>query len=137
MSDMAKFRLMLGAGILFIFSCVMSYGELRYLCFGETVEATIISAKQVEVRGRRGRTSTRLKVEYRYEDSGGILRTDSDRVSTDWELPETEEIQVQCIAGTDSSRLAGHTQMIWVYVFGLCLVGVLGAGLKFWKFYKS
>jgi hypothetical protein len=133
--------------VLFVLSTVFSIQELRYLAFGRTIDAKLGAIRQIEHRGRYGTTSYNLGVSYEYDDevlaknprwASQAHRRDEDEIPTDWRpLPSGQTVRVQFIPGTESSRLEGHHQLVWVGVFGVFLAIGLGWCLWFWRFYKS
>ena len=137
--EVYRFKMMLACGILFLVSAVMSYRELQYMMSGETAQATLIRTETSRSR-RHGRPYPTLVVEYQFADArGGGVRKESDRVPTDWPIDRgTTQIAVEYIPGSPGwSRLHGHSQMVWVYLFGACLLAIGYFFYKFWKFYKS
>ena len=134
--ELRRAKLALGVGVLFIVSLVGSCTELRYALFSTTVDAQVTMAKPTLQGGRRGRSSSVLLVEYQFTDNGTV-RKEQDIVDPDWPAQAGATTPVQYISGTDVSRLAGHSNMLFVYLFGASLVGLAVVGFRFWRFYKS
>ncbi|MDB5338083.1 MAG: hypothetical protein JWN70_3702 [Planctomycetaceae bacterium] len=120
--ELAKFKWILVVGIALIMTGCYSLNELRYAVWGKSVEAKVTGAKEVTNRGRRGRTSTALRIDYQFSEAGGASRTEHDEVSTDWPLSSDGKVTVQYIPGAESSsRLLGHSNMFSVYLFLGCI----------------
>jgi hypothetical protein len=58
-NEVAKFKWMLGAGLMFLVSGCFSVSELRYAVSGTTTDAQLLEVKEVTSRGR-GERSTRI-----------------------------------------------------------------------------
>jgi hypothetical protein len=129
-------KLALVVGVLFLVSLIGSCTELRYAVFGTDVDAQVTVAKQGVEPGRRGRGHPVLMVEYQFTDNGTV-RKEQDIVPRDWPAVAGQSTPVQYISGTDMSRLKGHKNMVFVYLFLASLIGVAFVGIRFWKFYKS
>ena len=138
MSEMFQMRAMLGIAILFFVSLFFAFGEMRYYVFGKTVDAEIVQVQRLLEPRRRGSSIPKLSVEYQFMDPDGRKRKETDMVPEEWGISRADGVvAVQYIPGTESSRLVGHTNTFWVYVF-LVFLGLMGfAGWRFWKFYKS
>ena len=138
-NEVYRFKVMLVCGILFLVSIFMSYGELQYMASGETVQANLINAYETTRYSRRGVPRHTLVVEYQFTDGERGVRKESDRVRTSWPLDTASaHVPIEYIPGSPgSSRLYGHTQMVWVYIFGASLLAMGFFCYKFWKFYKS
>ncbi len=129
--ELAKFKWILIVGIALIMTGCYSLNELRYAVWGKSVEAKLTGAKEVTKQGRRGRTSTVLRVEYQFSEAGGASRSENDEVSTDWTLPSNGSVPVQYIPSVEhASRLQGHSNMLAVYLFLACIVGAVYAIYK-------
>jgi hypothetical protein len=122
----------------FAIVCVVlfySFGELRYMVSGRTVEATLITAKEERVSKREGSMSYRqLTVVYEFDDDGQV-RAAADIVAPDWPIAkDATTIPVEFIPGTDKSRLKGnhHRGYLWGSGAILALAGV--CGVAWWKF---
>lgn len=137
MSEMYRFRLMIFGTVLFLVSCFFSVRELRYMLWGELVDAKIVEVRAVTETGRYGQTHQRLKVSYQFQDEA-TQRRESDTVSDSWELERGPTVSVQFIPGSPkTSRLEGHSQRVWLLVFGGSMVGLGIVAVRFSRFYKS
>ncbi len=137
MSDMKKFRFLLGGTIRFIVSAMFAWGELTYTIWGSTADATLIRSKEVEHKGRRGHTTREIQVQYHFTDSDGRKRTETDYAPASFNLTAApgETVKVQYLAA--ESRLSGNSEKLWVYIFLGFLVAMGVLGVRFWQFYKS
>lgn len=118
---------------------------------GKETQARLLSVTEVEEskRGRRGiprGTRIRLEVKYTFEDEHvDRSRVEAYRVSPGTELPIStneqgmEVIDIEYMPGQKMiSRLAGHDDKTWVYVFfGTLGLGGAIAGVACYRFYKS
>ncbi len=134
MSDEAKLRLILGVTVLLIGSVIGSCSELRYALNSDRAEARI--TRMYEESGtttRRGRSSPRLVVEYRFTDRDGEVIEGYDRVSTSFEPELTvdangvQTVGVQYRPGSSVSRLVGTEQMFWVWILAAAAAATAGA----------
>lgn len=125
--------------VVFVVSAVFTYGEARYLLFGKSAPADVLSIKEVQERGRRGRQKTLLEVRYEFDDVKGTVRQEQQRVSTTWTPPHDNVIDVQYIPGSPAdSRIKGVGEH-WVFpaLFFASLAFLAFKGVQFWRFYKS
>lgn len=133
-SEIKKAKWLFGAGLLFLFSCYLTYGELAYLIRGRQTEATITNTQEFVHRGRFGLGgSQRLAVEYTFTEPDGTHRQDSDTVSPEWNIPEKGNVTVQYTPGRNGrSRLAGHVNWFGLALFGISVTVVGVAGYRLW-----
>jgi hypothetical protein len=132
--EVAKFKWMLGAGLMFLISGCFSVSELRYAVSGTTTDAQLLEVKEVVSRGRWGRRHTNLQVHYQFNDGAGGSRSEADTVSTDWPFASEDTISVQYIPGkAEWSRIAGNRRDWAVIVFGLSLCGVAYLGFQLYQ----
>jgi hypothetical protein len=130
-NEVAKFKWMLGAGLMFLVSGCFSVSELRYAVSGTTTDAQLLEVKEVTSRGRWGTQHTNLHVSYQFNDSTGGPRTEIDTVPDDWPIGSGETISVQYIPGKAHwSRIAGNRRDWAVIVFGLSLCGLAYLGFQ-------
>lgn len=121
----------------------VTWNEMRYLVWGQRVEARVEKLSVVTTRSRRfGTESQRLEVKYRFFDPElKADRVESDSMGTSWvpNAPETEDgpvtATVQYLPGVaDRSRIDGHVQW-WAPVL---FVGSLVAGaVAVWVFMRG
>ncbi len=120
--ELKKFKWVLIVGIVFLVSACYSWVELKYLIWGQTVDAQVTNSFIATSTGRRGRKSEKLAVEYTFADSAAGPRSERDDVSTDWPVP-VGTVSVQYLPGVpDSSRLSGHTYMLAVWMLMISLI---------------
>lgn len=133
-NEVARFKWMLGAGLMFLVSGCFSVGELRYAVSGTTTDAQLLEVKEVVSRGRWGRQYTNLSVSYHFTDTAGGERTEKDLVPDDWPIASTPTIAVQYIPGKPEwSRLSGNRRDWALIVFGLSLCGVGWFGVMVYR----
>ena len=122
-NELARFKWLLFAGIMFLISGYYSISELRFAVSGKTIEASLTQVKQTMSTGRRSRP--RLSFEYQFAEADGKTRSERDVVSVDWPAPTAGTVTIQYIPGVaNASRLLGHSNMVWVYVFMGCSVAM-------------
>lgn len=121
-NDLARLKWLLIVGVLFLISGFFSWREFKYIVFGTTVDASLVQTYQTEERGRRGRVKQMLVVEYRFTDKDGSARKEKDTISASSPAPTGPLVSIQYLSKSPgSSRLTGHTQRIWMFVFFGCL----------------
>jgi hypothetical protein len=127
--EVARFKWLAVAGLLFLMSGFYSLNELRYAVFAKTVDAAVTGMRETMSTGRR--RQSRIAVEYQFTESGGATRSERDEVSTDWPIPTTGTVAVQYIPGVEkASRLKGHWSWVAVYTFMGCVAWL---GFLFYK----
>jgi hypothetical protein len=127
--------LIFGIG-LFMVSFFFSCSELNYIARGRTAAATSV-LKQRTTDGRRHGPLV-LDVTYEFTDINGRVRKETDTVPLDWTFPASGPVMIQFIPNSaESSRLAGHTDRVWVYIFVASFVPIGFGVYKFLRFYKS
>lgn len=127
--EVAKFKWLLGAGMVFLISGYFSLNELRYALFSRTVEARVTNARATQSVGRR--KEPRLAIEYNFTEAGGATRSERDTVPVDWPLSPDGAIQIQYIPGVaNASRLSGRGSWNAVAIFLASLVAI---GVLFYK----
>ncbi|MBX3357912.1 MAG: hypothetical protein KF745_05745 [Phycisphaeraceae bacterium] len=136
--ELWRFKFAFVAFVVFIVSFFASCSELKYFTHGKTAEAHLGRAAVVTSRGRFGTRRQKLQIDYVFQDGDGSTRRESDTVATSWPVPEGDTIPVQYIPGSPGdSRLEGHSQAVFVYIFFASLAWLAFLGFRFWKFYKS
>ena len=126
--ELAKFKRILFAGIAFLVSAYFSYKELKFAVWGTTADATV--TRTFETKNRR---TPLLAVEYTFLDEAGKSHSERDDVSLDWPV-ESEIMTVQYLPGVDdSSRLAGHSNKVVVWIFLACTAWFAVSGFKLYK----
>src|SRR5688572_22426556 len=118
--ETARFKVMLVVAIIFLISVFLAWRELKYMMFAEEADAKLVRVYTFEERGRRGRVSEKMAVEYQFTDAEtGSVRTETDAVPITNRPPKGPSVKVQYLEGSEgSSRLAGHSQTIWLWVCG-------------------
>lgn len=125
-NELAKFKGILIAGVLFLISGWYSYRELRFAVWGRTAEAQV--TKTFETREMRSRTRSRRKlaVEYTFTDQGGTQHNERDDVPISWQPLPANVVTVQYIPGVKgASRLRGNSHMflVWLFCGSICWMG--------------
>lgn len=138
MSEARVMALLVGAIMLFIMSLFMSFTELRYAISGKEVAARVTGKVPLAYKGsRRSATRTVYEVTGVFDD-GGNERKETVTVEQDFPFAEDGTIALQYLPGSvGMSRVAGTTNMFWVYVMLACMAMMGFLGWRFWKFYKS
>ena len=109
-----KMKFVLTIIALVLISLFMSCQELHYMVSGKTADATMNSrVENFENRMRR-------VVGYNYMDRGEA-RQKFVEVPMDWPGVGQPTVKVQYIPGSDTSRLYGQTNMVWVIIFFISL----------------
>ena len=144
MSEANRIRLMVVIAGLLLVSFISSCSELGYALKGKSAEAQLIDVQQVQVKTGR-RSHPRLQVSYYFQEPDGTRRTESDHVSLNF-VPEISEsadgtklVAIQYRPGwPNKSRLKGHDEMVWVYIFlGSLAAGAASVGWFLYTFYKT
>jgi hypothetical protein len=134
MEGFFKVRAVLAVIVLLAIATFKSCEEARYTLWGETVEPTSATTRQVTTRGRRGSQRQKLEVSYQFDDAGKV-RKEHEVVSLDYKVPDP--LRVQYIPGTTDSRIEGNTERFWLIIVAIALALFSWQVIKFWKFYKS
>jgi hypothetical protein len=125
---------------LFIASAVVSCSEIRYTAFGRTKEAVVEKAMEQYYPGDTDKSRSTLHFDYILDDAGN-KRHESDAVDYSWIQEhgptvlgeDGHTIAVQYLAGTDSSRIAGHNHR-WVMIpFGIVVLMIVVASVRFYR----
>jgi len=125
--EIAKAKWLIIAGILFLVTGCVSWGEFIYLITGKTAEATITKPPtEVTTRGRFGiATGTKLEVSYSFTEADGTRRTGTDTTDLNWPVPASGKTPVQYTPGADgNSRLSGKVNWIALSIFVVTLLAV-------------
>lgn len=145
MSESAQIKLGVAVVVLFLFSFISSCSELRYIMRGIDAEAQLVEVKELQGNSRRGGSRTYVVAKYRFEDKDGTTRTEMDRVSSKFQ-PElgvnengSQTVSIQYQSGIPNrSRLKGHDDMMWVYIFlGTLAAGAASVGWFLYTYYKT
>lgn len=118
---------------LFFVSMVMSCQELRYMVSGKVVDAG--GSPRVETWVDKYGTKTQHQViSYQFQD-GEATRGQTLEVPLNWTNPSPgNSLKVQYIPGSDTSRLLGQSNRVWVWVFFVSLALSIFGG---WIMVKS
>ena len=127
--EIGRAKWVIAAGIAFLVSGCVTWGEFVYLLTGKTADARVTKVVEVTKRGRFGVSSgSQLEVSYDFAEADGTRRTGTDTAALNWPLPASGTTPVQYTPGADgNSRLAGKVNWIALGIFGVLLltVGVL------------
>jgi hypothetical protein len=119
-AEIRKFKMILVAGLAFLFSAYSSWQELKFAMWGTTAEARVTRTFDTAERRR-----PLLAVEYTFEDRDGRSHSERDDLPASFPDPG-DVVTVEYLPGVeDSSRIEGHSSMASVWVFLACL-GWLG-----------
>lgn len=117
-NEMARFKWLLVAGLVFVVSAFFSWRELKYAVVGKQADAKLVRVYETTESGRRGRRVEKLAVEYQFKEAGGATRKESDTIAADADRPAGPTVAVQYLDGSPGrSRLAGNGQRWWLLVF--------------------
>lgn len=124
--EIAKAKWLILAGIAFLITGCVSWGEFIYLITGKTAEATITKTAEVTKRGRFGiSTGTKLEVSYSFTEADGTRRTGADTTDLNWSVPTSGKTPVQYTPGVEGdSRLSGKVNWIALSIFAVTLLAV-------------
>jgi len=145
MSESMQIRLGGAVVVLFLFSLISSCSELRYIMRGVEAEAQLVEVKELQGRSRRSGSYNYVVAKYRFEDKDGKVRTEMDRVSSRFK-PEiginengSQTVAIEYQSGIPNrSRLKGHDDMLWVYIFlGTIAAGAASVGWFLYTYYKK
>jgi hypothetical protein len=126
--ELAKFKRILLAGVVFLISAYYSYQEIKFAIWGATAEATVTRTFETKVKRRQ-----LLAVEYKFSDEDGKRYSERDDVPIDWPVPASV-VTVQYLPGVDdSSRLEGHSSSAAVWIFLACSAWLAFSGYKIYK----
>lgn len=115
--EFRRLKWLLIGGLVFVVSAFFSWREIRYAVTGKTADAKLVRAYETIERGRRGRETQKIAVEYQFPDAGG-QRKETDTLSIDEAVPTGPTVAVEYLSGSaGSSRLAGNGQKFWLFVF--------------------
>ena len=116
--ETARFKVMLVVFVVFLVSMFLSWRELKYMTVGKEASAKLVRVYEYQDVGRRGRTREKIAVEYEFKDAELGVRTESDDIPSTATPPKGPTVRVQYLEGSEgSSRLAGRSQKIWLWVF--------------------
>jgi hypothetical protein len=116
-----KTRIAFSILFLFVFSFVMSCQELKYMVQGKIVDAQIID-NHTEKEERNGEQYEKRVIGYGFQDGQNYRREYAD-VPLNWSPQDSPTVKVQYIPNWERhSRLLGHNNMAWVYIFFASLV---------------
>lgn len=120
------------AGLAFLLSAYASWKEVKFMMWGATATAEVVSVQE-ETGGRRRRSY--LAVEYRFTEADGTSRSEKDDVPTSYEVTAPGTVNVQYLPGVaDSSRLEGTANNTALFVF----VGSIGwVAWTLYSFYRE
>jgi hypothetical protein len=117
--EMRRLKRLGGVGLIFLVSAYFSWTELKFLLRGQTADATVTGITEYRKYN---------SIQYQFKDSTGAWRKENDQVPRSWAEPELgTTLKVQYFDAPDSSRLAGHSNKVAVYLFIACclLLGFL------------
>lgn len=116
-NELQRFKFALFAFVAVVISGYISWGEMKYMVWGKSADATVTQAREEERRGRRGRRYQVLVVDYTFVEADGTRRSERDEVSSGTEVP-TPTATVQYLPGVaNSSRLTGQENVLAVIIF--------------------
>jgi len=119
--EIAKLKWLLVLGVLFLLSGCFSWREMKYSMFGKSADAALVRVYETTEYARRGRTVEKLAIDYQFEDKGAI-RKETDSVAIDSPRPRGRTVPIEYLSGSPgSSRLKGHSNKVWMFVFLGCL----------------
>ena len=123
--ETAKFKRMLYVGVLFLFSLIYSWKELKYLAFGTTVDATIDKVEEMTSRSRRSGEHKYLVVRYHFTDKDGLKREGRDQVDAMEDVPRKGTVPVRYLSGDEGdTRLASQSNFVAPVIF-LVMLGIM------------
>lgn len=126
-AELGRIKWLLGAGVIFLVSAYFSYAELKYLVWGRTVEASVVSFEHTTRSGRRGRRIPAIILTYRFKDDSQE-RTEKDTIASDGKNPSDPSAKIDYMPGKPGiSRLAANRN--WVALIIFC--GSLGTMVMF------
>ena len=145
MSESTQIKLGVAVVVLFLFWLISSCSELRYIMRGVDVDAHLIEVRELKGNTRRGGPYTYVVAKYLFEDKDGTTRTEMDRVSSKFQpelgLDENgrQTVAIQYQSGIPNrSRLKGHDDMMWVYIFfGTIAAGAASVGWFLYTYYRT
>lgn len=115
--EVRKFHWLVLAAAGFLVSGFLSCMELRYFLWGAVAEAQVLRTYETLNRYSRSLKQPLLGVEYVFTEADGTPRHERDNVPIDWPVPGAA-VKVQYIPGVaHTSRLAGDTASIAVWIF--------------------
>ena len=125
--------------VLFITSGIVSCGEIKYVLWGETTDATIVSVTRGTAITGYSRSSSRTvpvkDVRYKFAEKDGTEREGVVSMSIRWEPPKNRELKIDYVPGHErKSRLHGDNNNIQLMFFlGSSGALVIWFGYLFWK----
>jgi len=132
--EMRRFKTLLIAIGVIVFSLYLSWQEMKYLIFAEIATAQISEARIVENQGRRRRYKV-LLVKFQFNEADGTGRSEKEEISPDSVLPDDGVVDVEYFPGVeDSARLAG-TGSSWPFIIVIGAFAFMGYSL--WKLIKE
>ena len=122
--ELIKARVLIGVGVLFLFSAWSSFAELAYLTFGSDVTANVTKVSVVTNRGRYGADrGQQLMITATWADPDGTRRKDDFTTRVDFPAVEGGQIRLRTTPGEDGrARPAGQVQWLPIGLFGVSLV---------------
>jgi hypothetical protein len=125
--ELARFKWILLALVVFIISGCLSWGELMYLVTGKDAEANIGKVYEVTKKGSKW-----LSIEYSFSEPDGTSHNGDLNAALDWRPPANGKVPVRYTPGKDGNvRLAGAVNWIALGCFGgsMALVAFFGIRL--------
>src|SRR5579859_7981940 len=98
-AEFARFKWVVGGGILFLVSGWFTLQELDYRLNGRDTEADVTQTYQS--RGRRG--STNYHVDFAFTEPNGTRRKGTDTVSAGWSVPPDGKVPIRYTPGADGN----------------------------------
>ncbi len=102
-----------------------TFVELRYAFLGKAGRAVVVQENRYIQHSRHGSRTPMVSVMYRFGESNGAVRTESDDVPDDGSQPSVgQTIDIEyCPGDAGVSRLAGHTHVLMI---GMLLILISG-----------
>lgn len=137
--ELRKFKRIIIAIALFFICGWFAVGELRYMAFGNTADATVTELFETK-KSRRWSQYSMLAVRYSFTDEDGTTRTERDDVPLDWEpadgstLAVGSKTPVEYLPGVeDKSRLSGNGDTFALVIFLIALAAIAAFGVWLWR----
>ena len=125
--ELIKARVVIGVGVMFLFSAWYSFAELTYLTFGSDVTATVTKVTLVTNRSRYGADrGQQLMITATWADADGTRRKDDFTTRVDFPAVEGGPIRLRTTRGEDGrARPAGQVQWVAIVLFAVSLLAFI------------